>query len=88
MQRLILFKDSAVDQFSWNDPKSKDEIHRSIKAVQAKVLAQLLQDEVAGGYVVDEIKKLTEEQAFPRHFDFKNGSIEEYIEFRHRDVGT
>ncbi|CZR58890.1 uncharacterized protein PAC_08782 [Phialocephala subalpina] len=80
--------DSAVDQFSWNDPKSNNEIHRSIKAVQAKVLAQLLQDEVAGGYVVDEIKKLTEEQAFTRHFDFKNGSIEEYIEFRHRDVGT
>ncbi|KAF8859970.1 terpenoid synthase [Acephala macrosclerotiorum] len=86
--------DSAVDEFSWIDDKtpgiakSKDEIHKLIKAVQAKVLAQLLQEKVAGGCVIDEIKKLTEEQAFTRQFDFKNGSIEEYIEFRHRDIGT
>ncbi|KAE8443709.1 hypothetical protein EG329_001481 [Mollisiaceae sp. DMI_Dod_QoI] len=85
---------AAVNQFSWSDGtkpdlvKSKDEIHTSIKAVQAKVLAQLLQDNVAGGYVIEEIKKFTEEQAFTRKFDFKNGTIEEYIEFRHMDIGT
>lgn len=48
IRKALKLFDSAVDQFSWNDgmkpdtAKTKDEIRNSIKAVQAKVLRQLL----------------------------------------------
>lgn len=85
----------VVDQFSWNASKSFETTkngkarHESIKAVQAKVLSHVLDvDKVAGAYVLEEVKKFAEVQGLTRHFDFKNGSIEEYIEFRHLDLGT
>jgi hypothetical protein len=45
-------------------------------------------DEVAGRRFLDLIKVFVHIQAEARHFNWKNGTLEEYIEFRYSDVGT
>lgn len=82
-----------MDQFSWEHGEVPDTAMKhkfeSIKTVQGKVLSQLLDlDQVAGVWVLDEVKKFAEVQGLTRLFDFQHGTLDEYIEFRHSDLGT
>ncbi|KAE8446357.1 hypothetical protein EG329_012106 [Mollisiaceae sp. DMI_Dod_QoI] len=65
---------------------SKDMRHRLIKAIQARVMAQILeQDEVAGKTIAKELKALIEAQGITR--DLKPKNLDEYLEFRLEDFG-
>lgn len=57
--------------------------------MQAHVQSYILDtDPVAGAHFLKLIKEFIGVQANSRNFDWQNGTLEEYIEFRHSDVGT